>query len=168
MAARRSAGIVLVRQSGEGAGPVEILLVHPGGPFWAKKDAGAWSIPKGEYELGEDPRLVAEREFLEELGVACPDGDLIDVGAITQSGGKEVTAWCGVGTIDTSTIVSNTFEMVWPPKSGNVQRFPEVDRAGFFGLEVALQKVLASQRPLLERAVRALADAGRISRPAAG
>ena len=171
MVAKRSAGIVLVRPVGqlgnEVDGPIEVLLVHPGGPFWAKKDIGAWSIPKGEYEADEDPRLVAEREFLEELGAECPDTELIDIGAVIQSGGKEVTAWCGVGTIDTSSVVSNTFETVWPPKSGRLQRFPEVDRAGFFSVDVALEKVLASQRPLIERALCALADAGRISPRAA-
>jgi predicted NUDIX family NTP pyrophosphohydrolase len=160
MAARRqSAGLLLVRVVDGGA---EFLLVHPGGPFWAKKDTGAWSIPKGEYDEADDPRACALREFREELGLDCPDPDLIELGEITQAGGKRVRAWCGVGAIDTTTIESNTFEMEWPPKSGQRQRFPEVDRAGYFDLHTAETKILPGQRPFLERAVRALRDAGRL------
>jgi len=158
MAARRSAGLLLVRS--DDAGLPEFLLVHPGGPFWAKKDAGAWSIPKGEYLDGDDPEECARREFREELGVDCPVQELIALGEVVQSGGKHVLAWCGVGDIDTSSIESNTFEMEWPPRSGRMQRFPEVDRAGYFDRATADEKIIPGQRPLLERALAALRAAG--------
>jgi len=158
VAARRSAGILLVRVAENGA--IEFLLVHPGGPFWAKKDSGAWSIPKGEYVDDDDPEECARREFREELGVDCPVADLTALGEIVQSGGKHVLAWCGVGSIDTSTIDSNTFEMEWPPKSGRMQRFPEVDRAGYFDLATAEDKIIPGQRPFLERALRVVGDIG--------
>jgi len=150
--------VLLVRTSADGV--AEFLLVHPGGPFWAKKDTGAWSIPKGEYVDDDDPEECARREFREELGLECPVQDLIALGEIVQSGGKHVLAWCGVGSIDSMSIESNTFEMEWPPKSGRMQRFPEVDRAGYFDLEAAEQKIIPGQRPFLDRAVRALRDAG--------
>jgi len=150
---------VLLVRSADGGGP-EFLLVHPGGPFWAKKDAGAWSIPKGEYVDGDDPQECARREFREELGVDCPVQELIALGEVVQSGGKRVLAWCGVGDIDTAAIESNTFEMEWPPRSGRMQRFPEVDRAGYFGLAAAEEKIIPGQRPLLERALAAVRDAG--------
>lgn len=159
MPEHRSAGIVLVRVV---EGRAEALLVHPGGPFWAKKDVGAWSIPKGEIEEGEEPLEVARREFREELGTDCPDGELIPIGDIVQKAGKRVIAWCGIGEIDTAVVVSNTFEMVWPPKSGVVRSFPEVDRAEYFPLEVAAAKILEAQQPLLERAVGALVESGRL------
>jgi len=143
-------------------GEIEFLLVHPGGPFWAKKDAGAWSIPKGEYGEFDDPEACARREFREELGVECPVRDLIELGEIVQSGGKHVLAWCGVGSIDTTSIESNTFEMEWPPKSGRLQRFPEVDRAGYFDLTTAAAKIIPGQRPFLERALVALRSAGQL------
>ena len=155
-----SAGILLVR---EVDGVPEFLLVHPGGPFWAKKDEGAWSLPKGEYAPDEDPLAAARREFAEELGCECPDEDLIDLGEVEQPGGKRVRAWCGIGSIDTGSIVSNTFEMVWPPRSGNLQRFPEVDRAGWFTLDIAGAKILVGQRRFIDSAVRALIQAGRLS-----
>jgi predicted NUDIX family NTP pyrophosphohydrolase len=158
MAGRQSAGILLVRFI---EGVAEFLLVHPGGPFWAKKDAGAWSIPKGEYGHDEDPRLCALREFREELGVECPDEDLIELGEVVQAGGKRVTAWCGIGAIDTAAIESNTFEMEWPPRSGRMQRFPEVDRAGYFRTADAEDKILPAQRALLDRALGALAQRDR-------
>ena len=158
MAARRSAGVLLVRPA-NGGGP-EFLLVHPGGPFWAKKDAGAWSIPKGEYLDDDDPEECARREFREELGVDCPVQELIALGEVVQGGGKHVLAWCGVGDIDTAAIESNTFEMEWPPRSGRMQRFPEVDRAGYFDLATAEEKIIPGQRPLLERALAAVRDAG--------
>ncbi|MCU1394959.1 MAG: hydrolase [Ilumatobacteraceae bacterium] len=135
--------------------------MHPGGPFWARKDLGAWSIPKGEYESDEDPRTAALREFREELGVDCPAVELTELGEITQSGGKRVVAWCGMGTIDTSTVVSNTFEMEWPPRSGVMRAFPEVDRAEFFAVDVALDRVVPGQRPLIERAAQWVADTDR-------
>ena len=150
--------MVLVRTAAGGV--IEFLLVHPGGPFWAKKDSGAWSIPKGEYVDADDPEECARREFREELGVECPVQELIALGEIVQSGGKHVLAWCGVGSIDTAAIESNTFEMEWPPKSGRLQRFPEVDRAGYFDLATAEDKIVPGQRPLLERAIHALRDAG--------
>lgn len=157
-----SAGIVLVRTS-VASGLAEVLLVHPGGPFWAKKDDGAWSIPKGEFASDEDPLTAARREFAEELGSQCPDDDLIAIGEIVQAGRKHVHAWAGLGSIDTTQIVSNTFEMIWPPRSGLLQRFPEVDRAGFFSLEDAHAKIIDGQWPLLDRALRALTSFGRLA-----
>ena len=108
-----------------------------GGPFWARKDAGAWTIPKGEVEPGEEPLAVARREFHEELGRAVPPGDLVDLGEVRQAGGKVVRAWAVEGDLDAETIVSNTFELEWPPKSGRIQAFPEIDRAAWFDLESA-------------------------------
>jgi predicted NUDIX family NTP pyrophosphohydrolase len=126
-------------------------LVHPGGPFWAKKDAGAWSIPKGEYEDGEDARACALREFAEELGSAPPDGELVDLGEIRQRGGKVVTAWALAGDADADAIHSNTFSMEWPPRSGTMREFPEVDRAAWFSLDEARERILPAQAPLLDR-----------------
>jgi predicted NUDIX family NTP pyrophosphohydrolase len=153
MAAKRSAGILLHRHRD---GALEVLLVHPGGPFWAKKDAGAWSIPKGEYEDGEDARACALREFAEELGSAPPDGELVDLGEIRQRGGKVVTAWALAGDADADAIHSNTFSMEWPPRSGTMREFPEVDRAAWFSLDEARERILPAQAPLLDR-VAALA-----------
>jgi predicted NUDIX family NTP pyrophosphohydrolase len=127
-----------------------VLLVHPGGPFWARKDAGAWSIPKGEYGEGEDPRVCARREFEEELGTPAPT-ELVELGTITQRGGKRVTAWTASGDLDASQIRSNTFTMEWPPRSGRTQEFPEVDRAGWFGLDEAREKINPAQAELLDR-----------------
>ena len=149
MPAKRSAGILLHRRAADGRR--EGLLVHPGGPFWAKKDLGAWSIPKGEYEDGEDPRDAARREFLEELGSPAADGDLVDLGEVRQRGGKVVTAWALEGDIDADAIASNTFTMEWPPRSGTMREFPEVDRAGWFGLDEARERILPAQAPLLDR-----------------
>ena len=148
MAAKRSAGILLHR---ERAGAREVLLVHPGGPFWAKKDAGAWSIPKGEYEDGEDARACALREFREELGAPPPDGELTDLGEVRQKSGKVVTAWALEGDADAGDITSNTFTMEWPPRSGRQREFPEIDRAGWFALDEARTKILPAQAPLLDR-----------------
>jgi predicted NUDIX family NTP pyrophosphohydrolase len=148
MAAKRSAGILLHRHRD---GAHEVLLVHPGGPFWAKKDAGAWSIPKGEYEDGEDARACALREFAEELGSAPPDGELVDLGEIRQRGGKVVTAWALAGDADADAIHSNTFSMEWPPRSGTMREFPEVDRAAWFSLDEARERILPAQAPLLDR-----------------
>jgi predicted NUDIX family NTP pyrophosphohydrolase len=128
---------------------LEVLLVHPGGPFWRNKDDGAWSIPKGEIDAGEDPEDVARREFMEELGNA-PSGPLRPLGEIRQRGGKRVHAFTVEGDLDVSAAVSNTFEMIWPPKSGRTQTFPEVDRAEWFALPVARNKILEGQRPLLD------------------
>ncbi|MCK1651450.1 NUDIX domain-containing protein [Bradyrhizobium sp. 149] len=141
-----SAGILAYRKRRE----MEVLLVHPGGPFWRNKDLGAWSIPKGEYADGEDPDIAARREFAEELGLelAMP---LVALGQVKQRGGKIVTAFAAELDIDLRSIRSNTFEMEWPPRSGKRQTFPEVDRAEWFTLEAAYDKINAGQRPLLER-----------------
>jgi predicted NUDIX family NTP pyrophosphohydrolase len=148
--AKLSAGLLLHRGAGEA---LEVLLVHPGGPFWARKDEGAWSIPKGEYLAGEDPLEAARREFDEELGTSPPDGPLLDLGEVRQAGGKHVVAWALRGDLDVDEITSNTFEMVWPPRSGQVQSFPEIDRAGWFTVEEARVKLLSGQLPFLDRLV---------------
>ncbi|HEY1465890.1 MAG TPA: NUDIX domain-containing protein [Acidimicrobiales bacterium] len=144
-----SAGLLLFRRGVEGN--PEVLLVHPGGPFWSRKDAGAWSIPKGEVEAGEEPAAVAEREFAEELGRPAPDGPRTDLGEITQAGGKRVRSWAVEGDFDATDITSNQFEMEWPPRSGRRQSFPEVDRAAWFSLDDACQKLIAAQVDLLDR-----------------
>jgi predicted NUDIX family NTP pyrophosphohydrolase len=134
-----------------GTGPsLEVLLVHPGGPFWRNKDDGAWSIPKGEISAGENPHDVARREFFEELG-SVPAGALRALGEIRQRGGKRVHAFAVAGDLDVSTVTSNTFEMQWPPHSGRLQTFPEIDRAAWFSLPAARTKILDGQRPLLDR-----------------
>jgi predicted NUDIX family NTP pyrophosphohydrolase len=155
VARRRSAGIVLYR-AGDG-GP-EVLLVHPGGPFWAKKDLGAWSIPKGEYEPGEDPQACALREFEEETGTALPEQALVELGAVVQKAGKEVTAWAARGDLDPATVRSNSFTMQWPPRSGREQEFPEIDRAEWFALDEARAKLVAAQADLLDRLVERVPD----------
>jgi predicted NUDIX family NTP pyrophosphohydrolase len=144
----RSAGILLYRLSGT---TLEVLLVHPGGPIWARRDAGAWSIPKGEYEDGEDPFAAALREFEEELGKPPPEGPVRDLGQITQKSGKVVSAWALAGDFDAAEIKSNMFELEWPPRSGAVQSFPEIDRAGWFPLELAREKLNPAQVALLDR-----------------
>jgi predicted NUDIX family NTP pyrophosphohydrolase len=150
MAAPRSAGILLFRRRG---GETEFLLVHPGGPFWARKDAGAWSIPKGQIEDNEEPRACAIRELEEELGKA-PELDreqLIELGSIRQRAGKVVEAWAAEADFDPAALASNTFAMEWPPRSGKQQEFPEVDRAEWFGLEATREKILPAQAELLDR-----------------
>ena len=146
MARRRSAGIVLYRV---GDGGLEVLLVHPGGPFWAKKDLGVWSIPKGEYEPDEDPQACALREFEEETGTRLPETKLIELGAVVQKGGKEVTAWAARGDLDPASIRSTSFTMQWPPRSGREQEFPEIDRAEWF----AREKLVGAQAELLDRLI---------------
>lgn len=146
---RLSAGLLLYRR-GAGGG-VEVLLVHPGGPFWARKDAGAWSIPKGEYADGDDAAARAEQEFAEELGRAAPAGARTDLGEVRQAGGKRVRAWAVHGDFDADTAVSNVFDMRWPPGSDDIRTFPEVDRAAWFSLPEARRKLVAGQRPLLDR-----------------
>lgn len=136
-----------------------MLLVHPGGPFWSRKDAGAWSIPKGEVEAGEELPAVAEREFTEELGRPAPDGPRTDLGEITQAGGKRVRVWAVEGHFDATDITSNQFEMEWPPRSSRRQSFPEVDRAAWFSLDEARQKLIAAQVDLLDR-LPALGESG--------
>ena len=144
-----SAGILLYR----GSPPtLEVLLVHPGGPFWTNKDAGAWSIPKGEYDEGDDPRAAALREFEEELGSALPAGtELVELGTVKLKSGKRITAFAAEGDLDAETISSNTFEMEWPPRSGRMQAFPEVDRAGWFSIEEAREKLNPAQAEFLVR-----------------
>jgi predicted NUDIX family NTP pyrophosphohydrolase len=144
---RRSAGIVLYRNA------LEVLLVHPGGPFFAKRDAGAWSIPKGEYEDGDDPLACALREFEEELGTPLEADAPIELGTIIQRGGKRVTAWAVEGDLDAATAHSNTFVMEWPPRSGEHREFPEVDRAEWFSIAQAREKLVAAQVELLDRLV---------------
>jgi predicted NUDIX family NTP pyrophosphohydrolase len=136
-------------------GALEVLLVHPGGPFWAKKDAGAWSIPKGEYGEGEDPLAVAKREFKEELGIAS-EGTCVDLGEVIQPGRKRVRAFALEGDFDVSALRSNAFEMEWPPKSGRRQSFPEVDRAAWFTPEQAREKILLGLSPLIDRLLASL------------
>jgi len=150
LAVTRSAGIVLWRRGADGVG-IEVLLGHMGGPYWARRDAAAWTIPKGEIEPGESAVDVARREFVEELGVPVPDGDLVDLGEARQAGGKVVQAWALEGDLDPTTAASNTFELEWPPRSGIVQSFPELDRVAWFDLATAADKIIAGQRPLLDR-----------------
>jgi predicted NUDIX family NTP pyrophosphohydrolase len=152
---KRSAGLLVYRRTD---GELEVLLVHPGGPFWAKKDDGAWSVPKGEYGPDEDPLKVALREFEEEIGAEPPDhATAVSIGELRQPSGKVVTAWAVEGDLDVSEVRSNTFEMEWPPRSGRTQEFPEVDRAGWFGLEEARRKLLRGQIGFLDRLEELLA-----------
>jgi predicted NUDIX family NTP pyrophosphohydrolase len=144
----RSAGILLYRRRGD---RLEVLLVHPGGPFWALRDAGAWSIPKGEFEPGEDALSAARREFAEELGVTLPDGPLEDLGEVRQKSGKLVHAWALEGDLDAGAVSSNTFELEWPPRSGRKIDVPEVDRAEWFAPEDAQEKINPAQAQLLDR-----------------
>jgi predicted NUDIX family NTP pyrophosphohydrolase len=145
---RRSAGILLHRRGADG---VEVLLVHPGGPFWAKKDAGAWSIPKGEHDDAEEAQACALREFAEETGSAPAPGELTDLGEVRQKSGKVVRAWALEGDLDADAIRSNTFVAQWPPRSGQYRTFPEVDRAGWFGLQAAREKINPAQAAFLDR-----------------
>jgi predicted NUDIX family NTP pyrophosphohydrolase len=146
---KRSAGILLHR---ERDGAREVLLVHPGGPFWTNKDAGAWSIPKGEYADGEDPRACAAREFEEELGSPLPAGaELTELGTVKLRSGKQITAFAVAGDLDADAARSNTFTLEWPPRSGRMREFPEVDRAGWFGLDEAREKLNPAQAALLDR-----------------
>jgi len=147
---KHSAGILLYRRRGE---ELEVFLVHPGGPFWVKKDVGVWSIPKGEYEKGEDALAAAQREFKEETGFAWIGGDLRPLDTVRLSSGKVVTAWAIEGDCDARAIRSNLFEMEWPPKSGKRQSFPEVDRAEWFALAAAHERIHPAQRAFLERLV---------------
>ncbi len=132
-------------------GSIEVLLGHMGGPFWARKDDGGWTIPKGEYDADEPPEVAAAREFEEELGIAPPDGALLPLGEVTQKGGKVVTVWAVEGDVDPNRMVPGTFEMEWPRGSGQVQQFPELDRAAWFDLHTARTKLIAAQRPFLDR-----------------
>lgn len=162
MAAKRSAGLLVFRRVGVN---VEVLLGHMGGPFWAGRDAGAWSVPKGEYEPDEDPAAAALREFEEELGMPVPAGELVELGTIRQSGGKVVTVWAIEGDLDPDQVVPGTFEMEWPKGSGRVREFPEVDRVAWLGLEDAGARIVAGQRTFLDRLSDALHDLGWTGRP---
>lgn len=144
--AKRSAGLLLYRH---GRGGLEVFLVHPGGPFWAKKDLGAWSIPKGEYGEDEEPSAAARREFQEETGFS-PAGDLTELGTIRQAGGKLVSVWALQGECDPAALVSNSCKIEWPPRSGRQMEIPEVDRGAWFSLNEAADRILPSQRPALE------------------
>jgi predicted NUDIX family NTP pyrophosphohydrolase len=146
--AKHSAGILLFRLRD---GAREVLLVHPGGPFWAKRDLGAWSIPKGECDPGEEPLAAARRELREELGSDPVTGQLIDLGDVRQRAGKVVTAWAAEGEFDPTQLRSSTFSMEWPPRSGALRDFPEVDRAEWFALDEARRRILPAQAPLLDR-----------------
>ena len=145
---KRSAGLLLFRRDGP---CLQVFLVHPGGPFWARKDDGAWSIPKGEYGPDEDPLAAALREFAEETGLPTPATAPLALGEIVQPGRKVVTCFAMEGDADPGAIASNTFEMEWPPRSGRRQAFPEVDRAGWFAPAEARAKLLAGQVPFLDR-----------------
>jgi predicted NUDIX family NTP pyrophosphohydrolase len=156
--ARRSAGILLFRR---GASGVEVLLVHPGGPFWARRDAGAWSIPKGEHDPDDvDPRACALREFEEETGTAPDPAELVELGEVRQKAGKVVAAWALEGDLDADAIRSNTFEMEWPPRSGRRQAFPEVDRAGWFEAAEAREKLVPAQAAFVDRLFAHLGETG--------
>jgi predicted NUDIX family NTP pyrophosphohydrolase len=145
--AKQSAGLLVYRKRGE---TLEVLLVHPGGPFWKNKDAGAWSIPKGELTQGEDPLDVAKREFQEETGTSI-SGAMAPLEAVKQRGGKLVYAWAVEADVDVSQIKSNTFTIEWPPRSGKQQEFPEIDRAEWCDLTTAAEKINAGQRKLIEQ-----------------
>jgi predicted NUDIX family NTP pyrophosphohydrolase len=149
---KKSAGILLHRST---RNSVEVLLVHPGGPFWAKKDAGVWSIPKGEFSDDEDPLEAAKREFLEETGMEI-SGKFIELSPITQKSGKIVYAWAVRGDIDPARIRSNTFEIEWPPKSGKKQQFPEIDRGEWFSIDVAKGKINPRQGALIDELLKRL------------
>ncbi len=149
-----SAGLLMYRRR---EGRLEVFLVHPGGPFWAKRDVGAWSIPKGEFGGDEDPLAAARREFTEETSFTV-EGDFAPLSPITQAGGKVVHAWAVEGDLDPEAIKSNTFTLEWPPKSGKEQEFPEIDRAGWFGIDEAKEKINKAQVGLLEELEKMLSD----------
>ena len=150
---KKSAGLLVFRRR---QGIIEVLLVHPGGPFWARKDEGAWSIPKGEYEPGQDPLEAARREVREETGFQA-GGEFLPLTPRKQPSGKVISAWALEGDWDASAVRSNTFSMEWPPRSGKQQEFPEVDRAGWFSIPAAREKILRGQIPFLEELMDILA-----------
>ncbi|MEW2395371.1 NUDIX domain-containing protein [Streptomyces sp. NPDC046862] len=146
--ARRSAGLLLYRRTADG---LEVLLGHMGGPFFARRNSGAWTVPKGEYEPDEPAWDAARREFEEELGLPPPDGEAVALGEVRQSGGKTVTAWAVEADLDPATVVPGTFRMEWPPKSGRVQEFPELDRVEWLGLDRAREVIVTAQTAFLDR-----------------
>lgn len=153
MAGSRSAGVLVYRLRAAG---LQVLLAHMGGPLWARKDEHAWTIPKGEYAADEDPLATARREFAEELGAPPPDGPWLELGEVRQPGGKTVTAWAVEGDFDPGTAVSNTFELEWPPRSGRVQSFPEIDRVAWFDIGTARTKLITAQAAFVDRLAAAL------------
>ena len=157
---KRSAGLLLYRRNEHG---LEVFLVHPGGPYWSRKDLGAWSIPKGEYTDAEDPLVAARREFLEETGFTV-DGTFVALGSIRQTGGKVVSVWALEGDCDPAKLTSNFFQLQWPPRSGKTIEIPEVDRGEWFSLHEAQQRILASQGPMLIRLVEAVDSAPRAAK----
>ena len=150
---KQSAGLLVHRGTGA---DLQVLLVHPGGPFWAKKDDGAWFIPKGEVEATEEPWQAAQREFAEEVGLPPPLGEPLVLGSVKNKGGKTIHAWALSGDLDLTGFRSNTFQLEWPPRSGKLAEFPEVDRAEYFSVERALCKMHAAEQPLLQRLLQAL------------
>ncbi|MFF5160404.1 NUDIX domain-containing protein [Streptomyces sp. NPDC000348] len=148
MKGARSAGLLLFRHTGQG---VEVLLGHMGGPFFARRESGAWTVPKGEYGPGEPAWEAARREFREELGLPPPDGEALPLGEVRQSGGKTVTAWAVEADLDPAAVVPGTFAMEWPPKSGRIQEFPELDRVAWFPLERAREVIVGAQAAFLDR-----------------
>jgi predicted NUDIX family NTP pyrophosphohydrolase len=153
--AEASSGIVVFRRTPDA---VEVLLGHMGGPFWSRRDDGAWTFPKGEHEPGEEALVAARREFAEELGMPAPEGTLIDLGSQRQSSGKVVTLWAVEGEVDLAAFAPGTFAMEWPRGSGQQQDFPEIDRVAWFPLDVAADKLVGGQRPFLDRLTAALPD----------
>ncbi len=148
MKGSRSAGLLLYRHTPQG---LEVLLGHMGGPFFRKRDAGAWTVPKGEYDPGEPAWEAARREFEEELGLPPPDGEAVPLGEVRQAGGKTVTAWAVEADLDPATVVPGTFELEWPPRSGRIQEFPELDRVAWFPLDRAREVIVSAQTAFLDR-----------------
>ncbi|NML55227.1 NUDIX domain-containing protein [Streptomyces sp. R302] len=153
MAVRRSAGLLVFRRSGAEDDGIEVLIGHMGGPFWARREQAAWSVPKGEYGPEEAPEDAARREFREELGLPVPEGEWLALGEVRQGGGKTVTVWAVEGDLDPAAVVPGTFSMEWPPRSGVLAEFPELDRVGWFTAEAAAPLLVAGQREFLERLV---------------
>jgi predicted NUDIX family NTP pyrophosphohydrolase len=150
---KRSAGLLLHRERDR---TTQVLLVHPGGPFWVRKDAGAWSVPKGEYDEGDDPLTVARREFVEEIGLELPAGEPLPLAIVKQPSGKVITAFHLSADLDLTGACSNTFELEWPKGSGRIQSFPEVDRVEWFDLDEARRRLIRGQLPFLDHLIEAL------------